>query len=237
MPHGLAHIYDAGTRVPLAIVWPGKIAPGSQSNTLVSYEDLAPTLLAATGTPAPGPFTGRSLLPLLLGQPDPQARPAIFLERERHADVRAEHLGYPVRAVRTADYLFVRNFHPDRWPSGDPVMRFAVGEFGDTDFSFTKQLILDQRATPALAPYFELLFGKRPAEELYDLRTDPDQTQNLATDPTHAAARTALAQQLSTWMQNTADPRATKPDDNRWDKFPYFGKAGPGRKPKSTPTK
>lgn len=233
MPHGLGHVYDAGTRVPLAIVWPGQIAAASRSTAFVGFDDLAPTLLAAAGVSTDLAFTGHSLLPLLLGKPDPTARQAIYLERERHASVRTQHLGYPVRAVRTADYLYIRNYEPDRWPTGDPVMRHSVGEFGDTDFSFTKQLILDQRDQPAMQPFFSLLFGKRPAEELYDLHTDPDQTENLATAPQHQAARSQLAQQLADWMKQTADPRAENPQDPRWDHYTYYGKAGPGRKPKA----
>lgn len=114
-------------------------------------------------------------------------------------------------------------------------MRFSVGAFGDTDFSFTKQLILDQREAPTLQPFFHLLFGKRPAEELYDLRSDPDQTQNVAAEPNHSTARSALSQQLADWMKATADPRAENPQDPRWDQYPYFGKTGPGRKPKAAP--
>ncbi len=108
-----------------------------------------------------------------------------FLSRERHANVRRGDRSYPVRAIRTREYLYVRNFEPDLWPTGDPELYFAVGEFGDADFTTTKQYLLDHRQEPTMARFFELNFGKRPAEELYDLTRDPDQTRNVAGEPLH----------------------------------------------------
>ena len=71
--------------------------------------------------------------------------------------------------------------------------------------------------------FFELCFGRRPAEELYEVRSDPDNVRNLAADPAHAATRQKLRAELDAWMRETADPRAAKADDDRWDKFPYYG--------------
>jgi hypothetical protein len=69
---------------------------------------------------------------------------------------------------------------------------------------------------------FELATAKRPPEELYDLRTDPDQLNNVAVDPRHNAEKARLRRMLDEWMQTTGDPRAAT-DDDRWDRYPYYG--------------
>lgn len=223
MPHGLAHIYDAGTRVPLAVMWPGRIKPGGVSHEFVNFDDFAPTFLAAAALEPLPKTTGRSLLPLWLGSKSWQPRDAVFLERERHANVRRGDRSYPVRAIRTADFLYVRNFEPDLWPAGDPQLWYSVGDFGDVDFTLTKQFLLQHRDDPDVRPYFEMNFGKRPAEELYDLAKDPDQTRNVAADPAYADALAALARRVNSWMRQSGDPRADNPHDDRWDRYPYFG--------------
>ena len=119
-----------------------------------------------------------------------------MIERERHAHVRDGNLSYPVRAIRTRDYLYVRNFRPDRWPAGDPRLVFAVGPFGDIDGSPTKSLLIDRQNDPAIAKYFRLATAKRPAHELYDLRNDPHQIENVAGRPAYHAAERRLRQQL-----------------------------------------
>ena len=166
-------------------------------------------------------MTGRSLLPLLRGESQP-GRDRVFIERERHANVRKGDLSYPVRAIRTNDYLYIRNFRPDRWPAGDPEQYVAVGPFGDIDGGPSKSVLLDRRTDPTIDPYFQLATAKRPAEELYDLQRDPHQMENVAARPAHRAARQRLRAELDRWMRETGDPRATV-DDDRWDRFPYYG--------------
>jgi len=220
-PRAKATAYDGGVRVPLAIRWTGVARPGAVVDALVSLADLAPTVLEAAGVRPPEVMTGRSLTALLRGQSQP-GRDRVFVERERHADVRAGHLSYPVRAIRTRDFLYVRNFRPDRWPAGDPELFFAVGPFGDIDGGPTKSLLLDRRADTAIAPFFRLATAKRPAEELYDLRKDPAQMNNVAGRPEYRAAQQRLRTELDAWLRATGDPRA-KVDDDRWDRFPYYG--------------
>jgi arylsulfatase A-like enzyme len=166
-------------------------------------------------------MTGRSLLPLVNGGSQP-GRDRVFVERERHANVRRGDLSYPSRAIRTKDYLYIRNFRPDRWPAGDPELYFAVGPYGDIDGGPSKSVVLDRRAEPAIAPFFRLATAMRPAEELYDLRRDPDQVENVAGRPPHRDAQRRLRAELEAWLRDTGDPRMAG-DDDRWDKFPYYG--------------
>ncbi|MEO5820362.1 MAG: sulfatase-like hydrolase/transferase [Vicinamibacteraceae bacterium] len=220
-PRAKANVYDGGARVPLAIRGPGVTQAGSAIDAFVSLADLAPTLLESAGLKPLETMTGRTLLPLLRGEAQP-ARDRVFIERERHANVRPGDLSYPVRAIRTADHLYIRNFRPDRWPAGDPEKYVAVGPFGDIDGGPSKSLLLDRPPDSAVAPFFQLATAKRPAEELYDLREDPHQVRNVAGQAAHRAAQQRLRADLDRWMRDTADPRATE-DDDRWDGFPYYG--------------
>src|SRR5262249_19881594 len=148
----------------------------------------------------------------------------VFVERERHANVRKGDLSYPARAVRTADYLYVRNLRPDRWPAGDPELHFAVGPFGDIDGGPTKDEVLKLQGGEEGDSLFALCCGKRPAEELYDLKKDPHEINNVADRPEYAKVKAQLRTELDRWMASTGDPRAAKDGgDDRWDKFHYYG--------------
>ena len=220
-PHGKANLYDAGTRQPLAIRWPAKIKAGQTSDAFVNLADLAPTFLEVAGLKPPREMTARSLLPLLVGKTQ-RGRDTVFVERERHANVRKGDLGYPSRAVRTREFLYIRNFRPDRWPAGDPEKWKSVGPFGDCDGSPSKDFILTHRDDPQTARFFQLCFAKRPAEELYAVGKDPNQIVNLADHPEYAATKKMLRRVLDKWMKDTKDPRLTS-DDDRWDHYAYGG--------------
>jgi len=220
-PRGKANLYDAGTRQPLAIRWPARFKGGITNQDFVNLTDLAPTFLEATGLKPPPEMTGRSLLPLLAGQKQSN-RDSVFVERERHANVRKGDLSYPARAIRTMEFLYVCNLRPDRWPAGDPKMYKAVGPFGDCDNSPSKDFILAYRHDLQFSKYFELAFAKRPAEELYDRINDPYQLTNVADHPHYAAAKKQMRKTLDEWMETTADPRFSN-DDDRWDKYSYSG--------------
>jgi N-sulfoglucosamine sulfohydrolase len=222
MPRGLANCHDSGSHVPFAVRWPGKIAAGTTSSAFISLTDLAPTFLELAGISIWPEMQSRSILNLLTGQEEGNDRDHLFLERERHANVRHGDLSYPCRAIHTADHLYIRNLRPDRWPAGDPEQHFAVGPYGDVDPTLTKQHILDHREEPTMKPFFEICFAKRPTEELYDLRSDPDQIHNLAQSPPHQEIRARLARQIEAWQHQTADPRLD-PTHNLWDTYPYLG--------------
>ncbi len=224
-PRCKANVYDGGTRQPLAVRWPARVKTGQVCDDFINLMDLAPTFLEAAGLKPLPEMTGHSFLGLLTGDDKPGSRNTVCLERERHAAVRAANVGYPVRAIRTREFLYIRNFRPDRWPAGDPEpYRDPKRPFGDCDDGPTKRYILDHRDEPGLQKFFELCFAQRPAEELYDLAKDPHEINNVAGLPGYANARKQLCARLDQWMKDTADPRAVK-DDDHWDSFPYFGGA------------
>ena len=150
-------------------------------------------------------MTGSSLLPLVQGR-QAARRDRVFLERERHANVRKNDSSYPVRAVRTRDFLYIRNLRPDRWPAGDPEVYFSVGPFGDIDGGPTKSLLLERRTDPAIEKFFELATAKRSAEELYDLRKDPAEVRNLAADPAHREVLERMRAEMAKFRSETHDP-------------------------------
>ena len=224
-PRCKANEYDGGTRQPLAVRWPEKVKAGQVSADFINLMDLAPTFMeAASLVPLPQ-MTGRSFFRLLTGEEKHGSRNEVFLERERHANVRVGDMGYPIRAIRTRDFLYIRNLRPERWPAGDPVpYQNPARPFGDCDDGPTKNYILDHRDDAVMKKFFELCFGKRPAEELYDVRKDPHQLVNLAGQPAYGETKKQLRRRLDQWMKDTADPRATN-DDDHWDAYPYFGGA------------
>jgi N-sulfoglucosamine sulfohydrolase len=222
-PRCKANVYDGGTRQPLAVRWPAKLKPGHVSDDFINLMDLAPTCLETAGLRPLTEMTGKSFFGLLTGAEQFGSRDVVFLERERHANVRVGSTGYPTRAIRTRDFLYIRNFRPERWPVGDPQAYNDPDQpFGDCDDGPAKRYILDHRDEPGMQTYFQLCFGKRPAEELYDLKKDPHQIRNVAGEPEYSGIQAKLRSDLAKWMKDTADPRAVK-DDDHWDSYPYYG--------------
>jgi N-sulfoglucosamine sulfohydrolase len=221
-PRCKANLYDSGTHEPLTVRWPARVKGNQTTDAFVSLTDIAPTILDAAGLPVPRDMTGRSFVANLTGDTRTD-RTRVFLERERHANVRAGDLSYPCRAIRTKDHLYIRNLRPDRWPAGDPEMWKAVGPFGDIDGGPTKDLLLSRRDDRTIQPFFTRACGKRPSEELYDLSRDPREMNNVADDAAYVSIKSELRSELVAWMTRTEDPRAHG-DDDRFDRYPYFGR-------------
>lgn len=231
---GKCNLYDFGVEVPLAIRGPG-IPGGRVVDDLVSLPDLAPTLLAFGGVEAPAVMTGRSLANLLRsdrrGQVEP-GRDAVYFGRERHVDAaRAGNLPYPQRAIRTHEFLYIVNFHPERWPLGEPyridgdpppTLRELTDvtwiTLADDDAGPTKAWLVSVRNDPEWKARFQFLYGKRPREELYDLARDPHQMTNVAADPRYETRRAELERRLMSELRRTGDPRLV--DDGRYFETP-----------------
>lgn len=234
--HSKATLYDAGSHVPMAVSWPGKVKPGTVTDALVVLTDLAPTFLQVAGLKPTPEMTGKSLVPLLKG--GRLARDAVVTAMERHMDGHTEPgSGYPMRALRTDRYLFIRNFHPERWPAGDPPRQTPSADrlekdnyagFADIGPGPTKAFLVLNQADPKVAPYFALATRKRPPRELYDIKADPYQLRDLSGDPRYAARLKALDQRLEKELVATADPRVGK-DPDVFDHYPSYSDPGFGR--------
>ncbi len=219
-PRAKANLYEYGFHMPLAIRW-GDQAPGGRIvDDLVGFVDLTATILDAAGVEHPGefPLAGRSIVDLLRspqqGTVDP-ARTAVYAGRERHSSSRYDNWTYPQRALRSSEHLYIRNFRPDRWPAGDPVVFQANGRlsdphggYHDIDACPTLDLLRQGADDPVIGPFLQLAVAKRPAEELFDIVKDPGCLVNLAADPAHQEVREQLAKQLDAYLRETGDPRA-----------------------------
>lgn len=222
-PRAKANLYDAGTHIPLIMRWKDKIKPGRQIKEFISLTDLAPTFLEAAGQKVPSGVAGSSLWSLLEGKKMKENRQMVFFERERHAYVRKGDLGYPGRAIRTNDFLYIRNYQPELWAAGDPELYHSVGPYGDIDDSPSKQYILKNKEQKKVISFFDKGFAKRPADELYDVKMDPDQLNNVARNPKYADVLKTLAKELYNWQVKTKDPRAGNKNNAAFDAYPYFG--------------
>ena len=143
---------------------------------------------------------------------------------ERHDGCRAGGKGYPCRALRTSDFLYIYNFEPTRWPSGSPdasVCARAI-PFGEIDSSPTKTFLMEHRTEDHVGRLAELAFGMRPAEELYDLKQDPYQMRNLAGNVEYVDHQTRMRQRLWAHLRSTQDPRVVGGRVD-WDHYPYYG--------------
>jgi len=231
--NGKCSLYDFGTGVALMVRVPG-IRGGRVIDDMVSLPDLAPTFLEASGVKPPAGLNSRSLWGLLQsgksGQVD-KTRTWVLIGRERHvAEARANFQPYPQRALRTKEFLYIRNFAPDRWPMGDPKKVTTTEApsaqeleenthiaFADFDASPTKAWLVAHRNDPKWTRHYEYAFGKRPAEELYDIRKDPQQMKNLAADPAYAKQRSKLSDQMMKILKDAADPRVGN-DPQNWER-------------------
>lgn len=221
MPRGLANCYDSGSHVPLAIRWGNRLEAGRSVDAFVISTDFTATFLELAGLQPNPEMTSRSFLDLLMGKIGTENRDAVYIERERHANVRSGNLSYPMRAIRTKDYLYILNSRPDRWPAGDPELHFDVGPYGDVDACQAKNYLLTHAGQPEFKTYFNRIFGKRPAEELYDLTKDPGQINNVAGQAAYAQTQGELRARLNQWMTETKDPRLD-PAYDMWDHYPYY---------------
>jgi N-sulfoglucosamine sulfohydrolase len=235
MPRGKTSVHDLGSRVLLAIRWPAKIAARRDVKAPVSLIDIAPTFLAAAGLRSLDDPDGENLLPALApGADDAKLRGWALIGREVHCHMaREEMLPYPVRALRTPDFLYVRNFKPDRWPMGAPfqvtddvaptndqLVNNTYCAFPDIDSSPTKAWLVEHRNDEGMKTFIDIAWGKRPSEELYDLRKDPHQMKNLADDAAYRDTLESLRRKLLDELTANKDPRVV--DHDAFDRPPYM---------------
>ncbi len=223
-PSAKANLLEYGSHVPLAISWPAKIKKGGICNDLVSLIDLAPTFLRIAGIDSLPEMTGKSLTDVLFKNKKNTVlhRSYVLTGRERHSHSRPDDVGYPARAIRTNDFLFILNLKPDLWPAGNPpgdIVGVGIG-YNDIDVGPTEKFMIKYRDQfPAL---FNEGFEKRPGEQLFDIRHDPACTTNLASSPEYASIKNDLENELKKLLTEQKDPRMLGYGDI-FDSYPRFG--------------
>jgi arylsulfatase A-like enzyme len=198
--HGISHargkqfLYDEGTHIPFIVSGPG-VPSGTVRDDLIEHIDMAAITLAAAGLAIPGSMQGRDVL-----ADDHQPRDAVFAARDRCGEAADR-----IRSVRTANHLLIRNFHPER-----PLLM-------PNDYKDGKAIVRKLRELHASVSLPELserlLFAPvRPAEELYEWKTDRWQIVDLAGDPAQAETRRDLSTRLDQWIAESRDPGEESPE-------------------------
>ena len=227
-PRVKGYAYHDSNHVPLAISWPNCLqASGRVIEDFVDFTDLAPTILdvARIDLQQSGmqPMTGSSLRPLMESTKPGQVlseRDHVLVGKERTDVGRPGDVGYPIRGIVTREYLYLRNYEPQRWPAGHPETGYL-----DTDGSPTKSFILELGRRDRSNRYWEWNFGFRLAEEFYDLRTDSDCIKNLANDPTYLEAKQSLRARMEERLREQLDPRILG-EGHIFDAYPVTSGAG-----------
>lgn len=199
-PRVKGQIYEDGFHLPLAVRW-GKGAKGGRVvEDFINARDFAPTFLDLAGVTPPRTMTGRSFTDVLRSDRSgviDSSRVVMLVGKERHDLGRPNDWGYPVRAIRTRDYLYVHNYHPERWPAGDPETGYR-----NVDDGPSKTFVLS-----GFDEFYRMSFGKRPAEELYHIASDPQCLKNLMADPKHSGAAKDLRQKMEHMLREEGDGR------------------------------
>ncbi len=232
-PRSKANCYEYGIHMPLAVRWGAKVPGGRTVDDLVGFVDLTATVLEVSGAkpPVEYPISGRSIVNILESKKQglvDSTRNAAWSARERHSSSRYNNWTYPQRALRTSQYLYIRNFEPDRWPAGDPRLLKADGSLGpmhgaycDIDPGPTMNFLVHNHDDPELGRFLQLAVAKRPAEELFDIIKDPGCLKNLAGDPAFEKTKQDLSRQLMEYLKKTGDPRALG-NGAIWETYPRY---------------
>lgn len=224
-PRIKGQVYEYSNHLPLAIMWPNGIkSPGRVVDDFVNFIDFTPTYLELAGLTVEQvgmqPVTGRSLTEYFntdkQGKVIPE-RNFVLVGKERHDVGRPNDEGYPVRGILTDGYLYLHNFKPDRWPLGNPETGYL-----NCDGSPTKTYILDTRRKKGIMEYWQLNFGKRVEEELYNITQDPFCMNNLAGDKNYAEIKTRLVDEMKQKLTEQNDPRILGNGDI-FDNYEYAG--------------
>ena len=232
-PRAKANLYEYGFHMPLAIRWGEIITNSREVDDLISLTDIAPTLIEILETRGDmeidilNEMTGRSFLDILLSEKSGLLEPdrnEIFSGRERHSCSRWENLSYPIRALRTHDFLYIKNFKPERWPAGTPVkynnQMELIPAFHDID-DFQESYLYENRNVDSIKYYFDLAVAKRPMEELFDIKNDPYCLNDLSSLPEYQGMLIQLRERLEGRLIETKDPRTTG-NGNIWETYKRF---------------
>jgi hypothetical protein len=174
------------------IRWPkalgSTIAPGSVRDELVSFIDLAPTVLALAGVEIPAHLQGR----VLVGPRATAAPEFVFAARDR-MDIEYDMM----RSARDTRFLYIRNFSPELPYAGHIIYR--------NQSAIMQEWFRLQAQRKLTGPAALWMRTTRPAEELYDTQADPYQVHNLSGEPAHRATLARMRTAVTEWMARIGD--------------------------------
>lgn len=195
LPRMKRWLYDSGLLVPLIVRWPGELVPGTVDDRLVSFIDLAPTVLSLAGVPVPRHMQGQ----VFLG--DRQAPPREYIHAARD---RIDMVYDMVRAVRDKRFKYIRNYYPEK-----PFVQFV--DYRNRS-SIMQELFRLHRSGDLNETQRLWLSDQRPPEELYDVVADPHEVNNLADNPAYRGVINRLRAEMDDWMARI-DDKGDIPED------------------------
>ena len=184
--------YEMGLASGMIVRWPGHTQPGSESDALVEYVDVAPTFLEAAGVPTPGTMDGKSFVSVL-NQPGREHKKHTYGIHTTKGIINGSD-SYGIRSCGTKTHRYIRNLSPDKTFSNVFLKNPVWSEWQ------AKADSGDLQARMLTAKY-----QKRPAEELYDVVHDPHCLNNLIDKPGTESIRSELSRQLDAWMADQGD--------------------------------
>jgi arylsulfatase A-like enzyme len=194
--------------------WGKGIKPGRVVEDFINVRDLAPTYLELAGLPVHEQMSGKSLVNILRSDKNGffEDRKIMLAGKERHDIGRPNDWGYPVRAIRTPEFFYSHNYHPERWPACNPETGYRNCDDGPT-----KAWIVENKG-----PFYDLAFAYRAEEELFDIANDPECLKNLAADPKFAATKKELREKMEAMLKDEKDPRVLG-NAAIFDTYKYLG--------------
>ena len=224
-PRCKAQEYPSSCHLPLAIMWPEGIKKkGRKITDFVSFIDFTATWLDIAGVSEKESgmeaITGKSLRPIFESNKEGRVVPErnfVLVGKERHDTGRPNDVGYPIRAIITDNFTYLKNFKPERWPAGQPETGYL-----DVDGSPTKTMMLNTYGTKN-HKYYQYAFGKKTPEEFYDLKVDGECLNNVAYDEERMADKQYLADKLMAALKAQGDPRVLGNGDV-FDAYPIMPK-------------
>lgn len=192
------NLWDAGQKSSMIVKWPGHVKAKTETDALVQYEDITPTLIAiAGGKPVEG-LDGKSFLPVLTGQ-RAKARDFVY---GIHNNI-PEGDAYPIRSIRDDRYKLILNLTADKQYYNRFMMNPERKDRNSVWYSW-----IDIAGENAHARRITERFVNRPAIEFYDTKEDPAELHNLAGQPAYQQKITLFKARLEAWMKQQGDAGA-----------------------------
>ena len=199
VPGAKWNLWNSGQKSSMLVKWPGIVKPHTETDALVQYEDITPTLVnIAGGKPIAG-LDGKSFLSVLQGK-EKVARKYVY---GIHNNI-PEGNPYAIRSIGDGRYKLLLNLTSDQKYYNRFMMDSLRKDRNSIWFSWTAQAAAGDKQAQSLINRFET----RPAVEFYDTETDPFELNNLATNPAYQKQIEQYRQQLQIWMQQQGDKGA-----------------------------
>ncbi|OXU15607.1 sulfatase family protein [Sedimentisphaera salicampi] len=197
--------YEDGLGSIMIVRWPGKVEAGSKSDAIVEYVDVTPTFIEAAGGKPPEILDGKSMLGLLTGKTDKHKDYTFGIHTSR--GILKNKQPYPIRSVRDENYRLIWNLIPEN------EFQNVVTENPSSEF----QSMLDLAASgDEHAQEYTHKYQHRPEFELYNIKQDPANINNLADEPGYEEVFKRLKGKLDEWMKDQGD-RGIQTELNAYD--------------------